>query len=70
MYTPCIVPEDVTNAGKNHDKLITFTVRVRGSFFVFLKVRVAAAPGLRKYTQPLANGAHRPVLYIFSNTKP
>jgi len=65
VFTPCIVLEDGTNDGKNHDKLITFTVRVRSSsFYFFLKVRVAAAPGLRKYTHPLANGAHRPALYF------
>ena len=39
VFTPCIVLENGTNAGKNHDKLITFTIRVRGSFFVFLKSR-------------------------------
>jgi len=32
---------------------------------VFLKVKIGTVAGLRYYTQPLANGAHRPVFYIF-----
>ena len=53
---------------KNRDKLITLTVRVRESSLL-LNVHFVQDAGLRLKTHTLANGAHRPVLYIFLNTK-